>query len=83
MSRYLKTLHNALYGHIELHQDGKTGELLVVKKMNLESMEANVSLQGVEVAEDAFNEVRMAQLLKARPHRNIIQFKGCYFTQTE
>ena len=83
MYKYLKTLHDAFYGHIELHQNEETGELLVMKKMNSECMGANVYLNGVRMAEDAFNEIIMAQFLSARPHRNIIQFKGCYFTRTD
>lgn len=80
---YLETIHSALYGEIQLHRDISSGEMMVVKKMNLESMETKVSVDGIPIAEDAFNEVKISQLLTKKPHPNIIHFKGCSFTKTE
>lgn len=80
---FVETLEEALFGEIQLCRDIESGQTIVVKTMATHRMKAKLSCRGLAVDEDAFNEIKMARLLRAHPHPNIVQFRESVAGSTE
>ena len=69
MQSYVETIQEAQGGEIQLHKDKISGNLFVLKKMNVD--------------ENEFSEIKISLLLSVHPHPNIIQFEGCHYREND
>ena len=76
--RFLKHLSNAIFGHIALYESvSYPHSLVVIKTMNIESMNNNTSLvDNIPVLEDGKLEAKIMK--KLPPHPNVLQRLDCF-----
>lgn len=72
---YVLTLHEAIYGEIQLCRNISTQSDVAVKVMNMELVQSRTSVAGLSVHEDALNELRIAHILSQHPHPNIVKIR--------
>lgn len=77
---FIKEIQPALFGQISLYRSKETGELVVMKSVDLELAKAKRTIYKSQVDDNPWTELEVLQFIQSKGgHKNTISYKGVHY----